>query len=109
LAGSEDFLESLKRAFPRLIVVGTGALDPLLVRVLQLLGKASCEVQAHLALPSLGYLGELRRLPPASAQDPEEIEMRDGHPLLVSMGRHAVGSFLLLGELDENYTHWPEN
>lgn len=108
LAGDEDFLKALKGAFPRLFVVGTGALDPLLVRVLQLLGKASCEVQAHLALPSLGYLGELRRSPPASEQDPEELEMRDGHPLLVSMGRHAVGSFLLLGELDENYTHWPE-
>jgi exodeoxyribonuclease V gamma subunit len=61
-----------------------------------------------MALPSLSYLGELRKSPPESDQDPERLAMRDGHPLLVSMGRHAIGSFLLLGELDENYTHWPE-
>jgi exodeoxyribonuclease V gamma subunit len=103
-----DFLASLREAFPRLLVVGTGAFDPLLVRVLKLLEAAGSEVRAHIALPSLGYLGGLRKSPPRDDQDPESIEMRDGHPLLVSMGRHAVGSFLLLGELDENYTHWPE-
>ena len=108
LAGSEDFLRSLKEAFPRLFVVGSGALDPLLVRLLHMLGTASGDVQVHLALPSVGYLGELRSSPPVRAQDPEELQMPEGHPLLVSMGRHAVGSFLLLGELDENYTHWPE-
>jgi exodeoxyribonuclease V gamma subunit len=108
LAGKNDFLKSLNAAFPRLFVAGTGALDPLLVRVLQLLGKAGCDVQTHVVLPSLAYLGELRKSPRITAQDPENLGMRDGHPLLVSMGRHAVGSFLLLGELDENYTHWPD-
>jgi exodeoxyribonuclease V gamma subunit len=108
LAGNERFLKELNAAFPTLFVVGTGTLDPLLVEVLKLLASAGCEVEAHMALPSLSYLGELRKSPPESDQDPERLEMRDGHPLLVSMGRHAVGSFLLLGELDENYAHWPE-
>jgi len=108
LSENEGFLKSLKDSFPQLFVVGTGALDPLLVKVLQLLGKADCDVQAHLALPSLGYLGGLRKSSRQIRRDPETFEMSEGHPLLVSMGRHAVGSFLLLGELDENYSHWPE-
>ena len=108
LAGNERFLNALKAAFPTLFVVGTGTLDPLLVEVLKLLASAGCEVEAHMALPSLSYLGELRKSPPESDQAPEKVEMRDGHPLLVSMGRHSIGSFLLLGELDENYAHWPE-
>jgi exodeoxyribonuclease V gamma subunit len=108
LLNDADFLESLRHTFPQLLVVGTGAFDPMLVRVLKLLERAGSEVRAHIALPSLGYLGGLRKSRRMDEQDPEAIEMRDGHPLLVSMGRHAVGSFLLLGELDENYTHWPE-
>lgn len=108
LAGNERFLKELHAAFPKLFVVGTGTLDPLLVEVLKLLASADCKVEAHMALPSLSYLGELRKSLPESDQDPEKLEMRDGHPLLVSMGRHAMGSFLLLGELDENYAHWPE-
>jgi exodeoxyribonuclease V gamma subunit len=109
LAMKEEFLKALKTAFPHLLVVGTGVLDPLLVRVLGLLGQASCKVQTHMVLPSLGYLGELRNSRREIEQDPESVVMNDGHPLLVSMGRHAVGSFLLLGEVDENYSQWPDS
>jgi exodeoxyribonuclease V gamma subunit len=109
LAKSESFLKALNAGFPQLFVMGIGALDPLLVRVLGLLGQASCKVQTHVVLPSLGYLGELCNSRREVEQDPESVVMNDGHPLLVSMGRHAVGSFLLLGELDENYTHWPDS
>jgi exodeoxyribonuclease V gamma subunit len=108
LAQKEGFLKSLNDAFPRLFVLGTGALDPLLVRLLRSLGEACCDVQVHVVLPSLGYLGEMRKAPRVVEQDPEEIALCDGHPLLVSMGRHAVGSFLLLGEMDDNYAHWPD-
>jgi len=102
-------LNTLREAFPRLLVLGTGALDPLLIEVISVLQLAGCDVSTHILLPSLGYLGELRQMPPPElTQDPESLELRSGHPLLQSMGRHAVGSFLLLGELDEQYTHWPE-
>lgn len=108
LAGNQRSLKELNAAFPTLFVVGTGTLDPLLVEVLKLLASADCEVEAHMALPSLSYLGELRKSRRERHQDPERLEMPEGHPLLVTMGRHAIGSFLLLGELDENYAHWPE-
>jgi len=102
-------LNTLRDAFPRLLVLGTGALDPLLIEVISVLQLAGCDVSTHILLPSLGYLGELRQMPPPElTQDPESLELRSGHPLVQSMGRHAVGSFLLLGELDEQYTHWPE-
>lgn len=105
---NDAFLKALTDAFPELFVLGTGVLDPLLVSVLAVLGKAGCDVHAHMVLPSLGYLGELRKSARQVEQDPEAMEMCDGHPLLVSMGRHAVGSFFLLGKLDENYRHWPD-
>ena len=96
--------------YPKLIVVATGAVDPLLVALLEVLGSAGAEVGLHVLLPSLGFLGDLRRrgtLPPGET-DPERIEIGAGHPLLESMGRNAVGAFVLLGQLDEQYTHWPE-
>ncbi len=103
-------LDTLRDAFPRLLVLGTGALDPLLIEVISVMQLAGCDVSTHILLPSLGYLGELRQMPPPEvAQDPELLELHSGHPLLQSMGRHAVGSFLLLGELDEHYAHWPES
>ena len=101
--------EAWKVAFPKLFVLGTGSLDPLLVRVLGLVADAGCDVEAHVVLPSLSYLGDFRKAPPPCEQDPETIEMLAGPPLLVSMGKHAIGSFLLLGQLDENYANWPEN
>ncbi len=110
LCDNEEFLQGLRAAFPKLLVMGSGVIDPLLAQMLGLLGKAGCDVRLHIVLPSMGYLGELRSLrQPAPDLHPEELPMHDGHPLLISMGRHAVGSFLLLGNtLDEQYTHWPD-
>jgi len=102
-------MKSLRSAFPRLVVIGTGTLDPLLIEVLSVMQSAGCEVSLHVLLPSLGFLGGMRRgVLPDFQQDPELLEVSPGHPLLESMGRHAVGSFLLLGELDDQYSHWPE-
>lgn len=102
-------MASLRDAFPKLLVIGTGTLDPLLIEVLSVMQSAGCEISLHVLLPSLGFLGGLRRgALPDFQQDPESLEVSSGHPLLESMGRHAVGSFLLLGELDDQYTHWPE-
>lgn len=108
-AEDAGFLAALQAVFPELFVVGTGSLDPLLVQMLRLAGKAGCSVEAHVVLPSLGYLGEIRKRPAPSDCSPEDLELPECHPLLVSMGRHAVGAFLLLGELDENYAHWPSD
>src|SRR4029077_5619533 len=61
-------------------------------------------------LPSMEFLGDLRtrQTPLVVDQDPETIVSGASHPLLESMGRHAVGTFLLLGQLDEQYTSWPD-
>ena len=102
--------DKLRKAFPKLLVLGTGSVDPLLVEVIGLLAEVGGDVRIHVVLPSLGYLGDLKKrgaLPPED-NDPESIEVAGGHPLLESMGRHAIGSFLLLGKLDEQYTRWPE-
>jgi len=105
----ETSMASLRDIFPKLLVIGTGTLDPLLIEVLAVMQSAGCEVSVHVLLPSMGFLGGLRRgALPDFQQDPESLEVSAGHPLLESMGRHAVGSFLLLGELDDQYTHWPE-
>ncbi|HVE15128.1 MAG TPA: exodeoxyribonuclease V subunit gamma [Chthoniobacterales bacterium] len=103
------FLKGLVREFPRLLVLGSGVVDPLLVRVLDLLADAGSEVEIHVLLPSMEYLGDLRgrKTLPGTEQDPESIDAGAGHPLLESMGRQAVGTFLLLGQLDDQYTHWP--
>ena len=110
LKADPDFRAKLVGAFPKLLVLGTGAIDPLLIDVLGLLAEAGGEVKVHIVLPSLEYLGDLKRRQalPVPDTDPESIEAQGGHPLLESMGRHAIGSFLLLGKLDEQYTHWPE-
>ena len=46
-------------AFPRLFVVGLGTLDPMLVRILRLLGESGAEIATHAVLPSLHYLDDL--------------------------------------------------
>lgn len=104
------FLEQLRRQYPRLLVLGTGALDPLLIEVLQVLDGAGVEVSVQVLLPSLAYLGELGRggWKPGLEEAPDEMELPESHPLLASMGRQSVGSFVLLGRLDENYAGWPE-
>lgn len=100
----------LAERFPELIVLGTAAIDPLLVEVIQLLASGGTSVTIHVLLPSLGYLGEIRsrRTRFSETSNPESIDMPPAHPLLESMARHAVGTFVLLGKLDEQYSHWPE-
>ena len=102
-------LERIVRDFPSITVLGTGSIDPLLVEVLQILAKAGCNIHLHVLLPTMEFLGDLhrRKALPSPHLDSGEFTPDTGHPLLRSMGRHAVGSFLLLGELDEQYTNWP--
>lgn len=104
------FLENLANKCPEVVVIGSGAIDPLLIEVLGLLQKAGSKVFVHVVLPSLDYLGEIMRRGslPSCDTAPELISAPAGHPLLESMGRQAVGSFLLLGKIDEQYTNWPE-
>jgi exodeoxyribonuclease V gamma subunit len=110
LKKNPDARNALAERYPDLLVLGTGALDPLLVEVLQLLSGEGSRVTVHVVLPSLKYLGDLRRrgLLPEEDLDPEDIAIDGGHPLLESMGRHAIGAFHLLGKLDDQYTCWPE-
>lgn len=109
-----DSHEALKRDFPEVMVLGSGSLDPLLLEVLSMMKAAGCAVTVHMLLPSLGFLGDLKvrrgqsALLVADTQDPQELEVGASHPLLESMGRQSVGTFLLLGQLDDQYTHWPE-
>jgi exodeoxyribonuclease V gamma subunit len=106
----DAFLKNIASKYPVVVVIGSGAVDPFLVEALNLLHKAGSDVLVHVVLPSLEYLGDLRKRGNLPARDtsPEFISAPAGHPLLESMGRQAVGSFLLLGELDEQYAHWPE-
>lgn len=108
---NEKFLERVRKEFSRVTVLGSGAIDPLLVEVLGILNKAGVEVQVHVILPTMGYLADLknrRDILDVASETPEEFVDEATHPLLSAMGRHAVGSFLLLGQLDENYSEWPE-
>jgi exodeoxyribonuclease V gamma subunit len=108
--------QKLKAAFLDITVIGSGSLDPLLVEILAHLAHAGSRVDVRIALPCLGYLADLRRqthekkLTPSAEGDPEGFDLgvdAPSNPLLVSMGRHAAGTFVLLGQLDDQYTHWP--
>ena len=107
-----EFRERLRNSFPEVLVLGTGSIDPLLVEVFGGMEEAGCKVSIQVILPCLAFLGDLRkrweRTPPAPDTDAESLTLEGDHPLLESMGRHAAGSFLLLGRLDDQYTHWPE-
>lgn len=109
LANNHEALAALAGKFPRLTVLANGSMDPLLIEVLGVLGKAGGEITMHVVLPSLGFLADLksRGRVLASDQSPEEVVWESGHPLLVSLGRNAAGTFTLLGHLDENYSDWP--
>lgn len=104
-----DLLRDLRRRFPDLLVIGTGSVDPLLVEVLGLLAEAGSEIRVDVILPTMAFLGDLRRRGevPDGGIPAEEIHPAAEHTLLASMGRHAIGSFLLLGQLDEQYANWP--
>ena len=108
LLGDKKQLAALRDRYPRLVVVGTGSIDPLLVEILQLLEKAGSVIEVHVLLPSLHFLGDLNRTKrlPAAETGPEDFASEAGHDLLASMGRHSVGSFVLLGKLDEQYQGW---
>ncbi|MEI6034433.1 MAG: exodeoxyribonuclease V subunit gamma [Verrucomicrobiae bacterium] len=110
LGKDAEIRKRLASQFPKLLILGTGTLDPLLIEVLGLLAEGGAEVRLDMLLPSLGFLGDLhhREALPSVETDPEEMDIPGSHPLVESMGRHAVGSFLLLGKLDENYDSWPE-
>jgi exodeoxyribonuclease V gamma subunit len=109
LARKPELLHELARDFPEVLVLGTGSLDPLLVRALRCLAAAGSKVDVHVILSSLDYLGDLRTCsaPLSVTLDPEEVELGVGHPLWQAQGRHAAGAFALLGQLDEQFTHWP--
>lgn len=104
LGSDPDFLQRVQKDFPKVTLIGTGAIDPLLVEALKLLSGAGAEISIHVLLPTLRYLGDLK----GRTETPSEFEEDSPHPLLASMGRHAIGSFRLLQELDENMSGWPE-
>lgn len=111
LKADDAFRARLVKRFPRILIIGSGVIDPLLVKVLRLLADSGSEVEVHVLLPSMEFLGDLRMrgLLPPDELDPETITSEAVHPLLESMGRHAIGTFVLLGQLDEQYSHWPES
>lgn len=96
---------------PHLTVIGSGTIDTLLVEVLSMFSTTESRVGIHILLPTQHYLGELKAGALAALRmrrDPEEEIPATGdmHPLLLTMGRHAVGTFQLLGEVDEGYAGW---
>jgi len=94
-----------------LFIVGTDRLDPLFLRTLQTLSHQGQVIELYLLLPSLGYLGDVSRrnrlrTQLASNSDDAVIE-GESHPLLASLGQQAVGTFLLLETLTQDYAEWP--
>ena len=109
--------EKLLASFPEITVIGSGSLDPLLAEILARLAASGSRVAVHIALPCLGYLGDLKAYTLANQTrhseegDPESFELFGDpgeNPLLQSMGRQAAGTFVLLGKLDEQYSNWPD-
>lgn len=103
--------QAAARDIPHLFVIGIGSLDPLLVETLLLLEKGGSEIATHVVLPSLHYLDDLRKQPglmETLAEDAELDPPDSGNPLLLSMGRQAIGAFQLLAHLDENFSAWDE-
>ena len=96
-----------------LFVVGNELFDPLMLNTLTRLAQQGAQVECFVLLPSLGYLGDItrRKLWDAYAKrcdgdDPAEI---GGHPLISSLGRRAVGEFLLLNKISEDYAPWNDS
>jgi exodeoxyribonuclease V gamma subunit len=94
-----------------LFIVGTDRLDPLLLRTLAGLSQQGQAIELHLLLPSLGYLGDVSRRQRLQAMgdnvSPESVMESGSHPLLASLGQQAVGTFLLLDTLTQDYSEWP--
>ncbi len=112
LAKNADSRGTIHNSSSKLTVIGSGTLDPLLVEVLQMLACTDSEISLHILLPTKRFLEEMkthhREQLKDSRNDPEEEVPGNHHPLLASMGRHAVGTFQLLGKLDDNYNGWPD-
>jgi exodeoxyribonuclease V gamma subunit len=103
--------QAAARRLPHLFVIGIGTLDPLLVETLLLLERGGAEIATHVVLPSLHYLDDLRRqteVMQSLAEDAEQDPPDSGNPLLLSMGRQAIGAFQLMGQLDENFSAWDD-
>ena len=113
LSGDSPAMAEIVKLFPKLTVIGTGSIDPMMIEILGALEQAGSEISTHLLLPTGEYMGDLRNNHggnlTAARENPDSFASPESHPLLCSMGRHAVGSFLLLGKLDENYSGWPES
>jgi exodeoxyribonuclease V gamma subunit len=111
---SPEVSAKLAAAWSGVTVIGSGSLDPLLLDILGILTAAEVPVDAHIILPCLGYLADIRQrnlTAPSPESDPESFEMdaeARNNPLLVSMARHAVGAFVLLGEKGDEYANWPD-
>lgn len=103
-----DQEEKLLQLWPEISVLGTGTLDPLVIRVLKLLDQCGTDVRVHVILPSMEFLGDLHRkgMLPSDGADPEAIVLEGEHPLLCSLARHAVGAFHLLEQLDSQHEEW---
>jgi exodeoxyribonuclease V gamma subunit len=100
-------------ARPPLFIIGTDSLDPLLLRTIQVLGRQGHVIELFLLLPSLGYLGDIGRRRShlatlLASTNPEAAPYGQGHPLLGSLGQQAVGTFLLLDSLTQDYAEWPD-
>lgn len=108
----------LRDAFRAVTVIGSGSLDPLLMETLHVLSTSGVGVDIRVILPCLGYLADIRKQNqsgnldlPDSSSDPEDFELGaevQNNPLLVSMARHAVGAFVLIGEKGHQYENWPD-
>ena len=113
-----DVASKLIEAFRAVTVIGSGSLDPLLMETLRMLSVSGVRVAVHVILPCLGYLADIRQRNrsgnlalPDSSSDPENFEIGvevQNNPLLVSMARHAVGAFVLIGENGDQYENWPD-
>ncbi len=105
-----QFLDKTAERFPRILLIGSGNLNPLLLELLGDLAEAGSKITLHLLLPSLGYLGDLfrRRQVPTEAELPETFADPGAHPLLETLGQQAIGEFILLEKLNLDYSHWPE-
>ncbi|MFM8983355.1 MAG: exodeoxyribonuclease V subunit gamma [Spartobacteria bacterium] len=108
----------LRDAFRAVTVIGSGSLDPLLMETLHVLSTSGVGVDIRVILPCLGYLADIRKQNqsgnlalPDSSSNPEDFKLGpevQNNPLLVSMARHAVGAFVLIGEKGHQYDNWPD-
>jgi exodeoxyribonuclease V gamma subunit len=99
------------RTAPPIFAVLTDSIDPFTLQALAALAAAGRTVSLHVLLPSLGFLGDVARrksMLARAAAPTDETEREGTHPLIVSLGQEAVGTFLLLGQVTPDYAEWPE-